>query len=268
MNIAKPKCIIFDCDAILRHIESIYCQSLNHVVKKQGINYSLGAFYRDFHGLPTIDILNRLFLESKIAKTQIPIYNAAIEVQMLAALEETLLPKESFHQIFSQLCAAGFSLGVSCNQPSAKLKQLIRILELDAYFEDRVYSAHDIGCWKPEPDLFLYAAMQQGIAHDEILFIYDTINAQEAIRKSGLQGIFIPQFENTPTHLYEIIRANIDHGAENSCLVALKNELKRSAQDEHSKTLHWLMQLWLLPQRLVFKNKHFNNVTYSKLGSQ
>jgi len=57
------------------------------------------------------------------------------------------------------------------------------------YFEGLIYSSYEIGSWKPDPDLFLLAASQLGVAPEHCAVIEDSIPGVWAGIAAGM-GVF------------------------------------------------------------------------------
>ena len=53
---------------------------------------------------------------------------------------------------------------IASNGPLFKMRQALGVTGLARFFEGRMFSAYDVGVWKPEPGLFLYAAAAMGAA--------------------------------------------------------------------------------------------------------
>ncbi|MBD1576939.1 HAD-IA family hydrolase [Vibrio sp. S11_S32] len=84
---------------------------------------------------------------------------------------------------------------VASNGPTAKMQQSLELTGMFDLFENNIFSAFDINCWKPEPDLLLYAAMQMGFKLEECLFVDDTENGVKAGINAGIQTIHFTPLE-------------------------------------------------------------------------
>jgi HAD superfamily hydrolase (TIGR01509 family) len=59
--------------------------------------------------------------------------------------------------------------------PQKKIRHALSVTRLDRYFEDEhLFSCYDINKWKPEPDLYLHAAMTMGYRPDQCIVIEDS----------------------------------------------------------------------------------------------
>ena len=96
-----------------------------------------------------------------------PISNVAL------ALEKISLPK----------CVAS-------NAPLKKIKQAVRVTNLEHFFDNNLFSSYEIQSWKPEPDLFLYAAETMGVQPQNCIVVEDSILGIEAAKRAGMQSFF------------------------------------------------------------------------------
>ncbi len=133
---------------------------------------------------------------------------------MLAALQAThraTLPVD-FVERYRERAAALFEAGVApmpgvvdalerldlprcivSNGPLSKIRQNLRVAGLAAHFGDRLFSAYEVGSWKPEPGLFLHAARALGVAPAQCVVVDDSATGIEAARRAGMRALwFVP----------------------------------------------------------------------------
>ena len=72
-----------------------------------------------------------------------------------------------------------------------KLLQKIRLnlglVNLLDQFENQIYSSYDIGSWKPDPGIFLYAAKRMGFEPEECAVIEDSASGIRAAIAGGFK---------------------------------------------------------------------------------
>ena len=79
---------------------------------------------------------------------------------------------------------------VASNAPHEKIAINLTVTGLDQFFTaDRTFSAYDINVWKPQPDLFLYAAKQLNVDPASCVVIEDSLAGIEAGLAAGMQVI-------------------------------------------------------------------------------
>ncbi|MGB1311827.1 MAG: HAD family hydrolase [Leucothrix sp.] len=98
----------------------------------------------------------------------------------------------------------GINFCVASNAPKAKTLRNVKGCGLSAYFDNRaVYSAHDLGAWKPDPTLFLHAAACEGVPPEACLVVEDSEAGIKAGLAAGMRVVFydahIKGTQHTPT---------------------------------------------------------------------
>ena len=75
---------------------------------------------------------------------------------------------------------------VVSNGPREKIELSLTVTGLRDLVADRVFSAYDIGSWKPHPGLFLHAAAALGVDPGECAVVEDSIAGVEAGVAAGM----------------------------------------------------------------------------------
>ena len=76
---------------------------------------------------------------------------------------------------------------VASNGPRHKIELVLGLTGLLPWFEGRIFSAYDIGAWKPAPDLFLHAAQQIGCAPAHCAVVEDSASGIAAGLAAGMR---------------------------------------------------------------------------------
>ncbi|WP_326540768.1 HAD-IA family hydrolase [Pseudorhodoferax sp.] len=76
---------------------------------------------------------------------------------------------------------------VASNGPRHKIELVLGLTGLLPWFEGRIFSAYDIGAWKPAPDLFLHAARAIGFAPAECAVVEDSASGIAAGIAAGMR---------------------------------------------------------------------------------
>ena len=63
---------------------------------------------------------------------------------------------------------------VASSGPKGKIEENLQITNLYSHFAGKIFSAHEIGSWKPDPGLFLSAAKYFGVAPEDCIVIEDS----------------------------------------------------------------------------------------------
>jgi HAD superfamily hydrolase (TIGR01509 family) len=84
---------------------------------------------------------------------------------------------------------------IASSGPRPKISHALNKTGLSHYFKDNIFSAYDIGSWKPEPDLFLHAAKKMGFKRSECIVIEDS---SIGVRAAEAAGIDVLHFTEKP----------------------------------------------------------------------
>ena len=177
--------VIFDCDGTLVDSEPITVKVLIDYVREFGLELdfeeahglfvgrdmqSIAAWIKDNHGTRLPDIFPEEF-----------------RARQAVALKESVLPIDGAHQL---LTAMTKPFCVASNAPQAKIAINLEVTGLDQFFTaDRTFSAYDINVWKPQPDLFLYAAEKLNVDPANCVVIEDSIAGIDAGVAAGMQVV-------------------------------------------------------------------------------
>ncbi len=81
----------------------------------------------------------------------------------------------------------------SCIASNARQDKTLRSLKqcnLEAFFDNRVYSAYDIQKWKPDPALFLHAAKTEGHLPENCVVVEDSLAGLTAALAANMKAVF------------------------------------------------------------------------------
>lgn len=78
---------------------------------------------------------------------------------------------------------------VASNAPWAEMELSLGLTGLRHHFGDRVFSAYDVGAWKPDPGLFLHAAAARGVAPSHCPVVEDSEGGVTAGVAAGMRVV-------------------------------------------------------------------------------
>lgn len=67
------------------------------------------------------------------------------------------------------------------------MEHMLRLTNLLGHFEGRIFSAHDVGFWKPDPGLFLHAARTFGAEPRRCIVVEDSLSGIRAAHAAGMR---------------------------------------------------------------------------------
>lgn len=176
----KYKCIIFDCDGVLVDSEELSIQILVDIGNAYGANISLAYALKNFAGTSIEHC--RQYIESQAGQKLPDDFTDQFRQKSYQAFDEHLQPIKGVHAL---LDALKLPYCVASSGPLDKIKRNLAIVGLSNKFTGRMYSSYEISSWKPEPDIFLYAAKQMGFKPPECVVIEDSLAGVQAARAGG-----------------------------------------------------------------------------------
>ena len=121
----------------------------------------------------------------------------------LAAEFITLNP--GVEQLLSALQSLSLPYCIASNAPIEKTVRSLKLCEIDEYFGDNIFSAYQVHSWKPDPGLFLHAALKQGIDPGKCLVVEDSEVGIEAAIAAQMQAVFYNPHQLPTPHAQAIV---------------------------------------------------------------
>ena len=195
--------IIFDCDGTLVDSETITVRVLVDFVGEWGLDLDYDDALQLFVGRDMQMIVEVLEsrLGSKLPNTFVEDYRERQSVALRRDLKVIPGADELLDAITKPFCLAS-------NAPRDKIAVNLESSGLNRHFEnDRTFSAYDINVWKPQPDLFHFAAEKMGVATNRCVVIEDSVAGIEAGLASGAQVIgFAQRHHEIPSDKVPFVR--------------------------------------------------------------
>jgi HAD superfamily hydrolase (TIGR01509 family) len=181
VNKKRFELLIFDCDGVLVDSEPITNRIFAAMLDKLGIHVSIEDMFERFVGrsMPQcLEIISGLlgrpvpdgFVEDYLARSA-------------AALREELKAVPGIEMV---LAAVELPFCVASSGTHEKMQTTLGITRLLPQFRGRMYSVTEVARSKPFPDVFLYAARQQGVAPAACAVIEDTPTGVRAGVAAGM----------------------------------------------------------------------------------
>ncbi|GGP26550.1 HAD-IA family hydrolase [Silvimonas amylolytica] len=76
------------------------------------------------------------------------------------------------------------------NGPLPKMRHALAVTGLAPWFGDRLFSAYDVGVWKPDPGLFLHVAAHYGAAPRHCVVVEDSPTGVAGAVAAGMQALY------------------------------------------------------------------------------
>jgi len=193
----ESQLIIFDCDGVLVDTEPLTNRVLARCVTAAGWEVDSAYSITHFKGRNLDDIL--VDVETKLGK-KLPGLMDEYRRQMYEEIHAFGVPAiDGIHELLDALDAMGDDAPHRCigtNAPLEKARLTLggsglmdRFGHRDGTDRKTMFSAYEIGQWKPEPGLFLHAASQMGHAPASCIVVEDSAAGVIAAVAAGMRVI-------------------------------------------------------------------------------
>lgn len=177
---SKYKCIIFDCDGVLIDSESIAIRVLVDMANSLGAEMDFNESLINLKGKSLKLCME--FISERI-NTPLPInFESDYRINSFEAFREKIQPIKGIREVVKNL---EIPFCVASSGPENKIRLNLELTGLLPFFEAHIFSCYAIQKWKPEPDVFLWAAKTMGFKPKECLVIEDSISGVIAAKTGG-----------------------------------------------------------------------------------
>ena len=202
--------VLFDLDGTLVDTELMGNGALAAELAVDGIAETAESLTASFRGRALADILEAL--QDVHGVTLRPGFVARYRARAEALFEDGVAPMPGAADAL-----AGLALPrcIVSNGPLDKIRQTLRVSGLAPHFGERLFSAYEVGSWKPDPGLFLHAARALGVAPERCVVVEDSASGIEAARRAGMRALwFLPHGAPKAVPRHATAFAHLDRLAE------------------------------------------------------
>ncbi|MEM7371770.1 MAG: HAD family hydrolase [Bacteroidota bacterium] len=173
-------CIIFDCDGVLVDSEEISMRVLTDMASSLGAEIHLEYAVEHLAGKSFSQVLAHV---DSLIPTDLPDhFERTFRQRTFDAFKTDLQPIQGIQQFIDKL---DIPYCVASNGPIDKIRLNLTTVGLMDRFEGRIFSAYQIGKWKPDPALFEFAASSMGVLPKECAVIEDSLSGIVAAKRGG-----------------------------------------------------------------------------------
>lgn len=177
---SKYKCIIFDCDGVLIDSESIAIGVLVDMANDLGANMN---FEESLIGLKGKSLNSCMqLIEDKIGKPLPMNFEPDYRINTFEAFRKNIQPIKGITKVIENL---KIPFCVASSGPENKIRLNLDVTGLLPHFEGNIFSCYAIQKWKPEPDVYLWAAETMGFEPHECLVIEDSVSGVKGALAGG-----------------------------------------------------------------------------------
>lgn len=210
------KLVIFDCDGVLVDSEGPSCRATAEFARSKGLSISDDEAHKRFAGMALPQVVTEL--EHELGHS-LPAETAfTLRENLVQMMKKSAEPVGGALKMLADMRALGMPVRVGSNSSVREMDAKFERTGMSQYFpENRIHSANDMGCPKPAPDVYLYAAKVEGVLPENCVVIEDSNTGAEAAWKAGMACVLLrPAEEPAPpfwpvegsvriTHLDELV---------------------------------------------------------------
>jgi len=182
---APFKAVIFDCDGTLVDSETSGMTALHEQARKLGYSLPLAQALDAFRGRQLARCVE--MIEADTGRRTPAGFIATVRAAMAEKFRAGISPMPGACGLLQALRRAGVPYGIASNGPQDKMELTLGLSGLSGYFEKHVFSAYEVGHWKPAPELFLHAAREMSVAAASCAVVEDSLPGIAAGLAAGMR---------------------------------------------------------------------------------
>jgi HAD superfamily hydrolase (TIGR01509 family) len=174
--------IIFDSDGVLVDSELIANRVMAEAATAAGVPMDLHETMALFRGRDMAFCIEEI--ERRSGRVIGEGFAAEVRQATALAFDQELKAVEDVHEALDLIRQP---YCVASNGPMEKLSHALGLTGLYPRFEGRIFSAYEVGHWKPDPGLFLHAAQALGTGPERCIVVEDSVTGVTAAKAAGMR---------------------------------------------------------------------------------
>ena len=176
--------VIFDLDGVIVESEDAHIESERQTLQKYNVNISAEELHR-YTGTMAKIMFTELIAKYELNTTFEEI-NGQKEEILLKLLAQDAEPTKGVLNLIQKLQQREIKLAIGSSSTKKLVNFILSKLELTHVF-NRVITAEDIEHSKPNPEIFLKAAIELGVKPSQCLVIEDSKLGVDAAKSAGMK---------------------------------------------------------------------------------
>ena len=180
--VASSGLVIFDCDGVLVDSEGLGCGVVVDMLGELGYPMDFDAAVAFFKGRKMAECVVDIerMLGRAVPEGFVPEFRARSADAFRRELKAIPGVEQALDLISSPTCVAS-------SGPMEKIRLSLGLTGLLPRFDGRLFSAYEVGIWKPDPGLFLHAAQAMGSAPEVCTVVEDSVPGVLAGLAAGMR---------------------------------------------------------------------------------
>lgn len=191
--------IVFDLDGTLVDSETLGMDVLYEQGQALGLSISRKEAHQAFLGQPMSHCVN--FIAERLPRPASALnadfladFTAGVRREQAQRFRAHLQPMPGARELLQALRQP---FCIATNGPREKAQLTLEITGLLPFFNQRLFSAYEVGSFKPEPGLFLHAAQALGVAPERCAVVEDSLPGVRAGVAAGMQVFSLAQVDES-----------------------------------------------------------------------
>ena len=176
--------MIFDCDGVLVDSETLGNRVIADTVNELGLALTFEDSIRLFRGLKMAEVV--LAIEARLGRRLPEAFVPDLRARMADLFHRELRAVEGVEQALDEL---RMPTCVASNAPMDKIRLTLGLTGLLQRFDGRIFSAYEVGAWKPDPGLYLHAAKAMGADPEACVVVEDSVPGVQAAVAAGMRAL-------------------------------------------------------------------------------
>lgn len=182
-------CILFDSDGTLVDSEPMSFRILARMLIPYGLNLDADELHLLYRGWKMGEVFALLSEQYDLGLPGE--FEPEFRATQTKQFDTLLSPIPGVVDLLPRLDQA---MAVVTSGPMPKVKKALSVTGLDAYFGENIYSAWEVGIWKPDPGIYRFAAQDMGFPIERCLAVEDSPIGLQAAVESGARSVFLNRY--------------------------------------------------------------------------
>jgi HAD superfamily hydrolase (TIGR01509 family) len=180
------RAIIFDCDGTLVDSEGLANRVLVDYLGELGHEMSVEDAIAAYTGVKMADCVADI--ERRFARKLPDKFVPTLRARMATSFAEHLRPVEGAWELLESL---DLPVHIASSGPPDKIRSSLRACGLEAFFEREgaIFSAYEIGAWKPAPAFYEAVISSLGLRPGEAIVVEDSLPGIRSAVGAGISTI-------------------------------------------------------------------------------
>jgi HAD superfamily hydrolase (TIGR01509 family) len=191
-SVRTIECILFDSDGTLVDSEPLSFRLLAEMMAGHGAELDSEQLHTAYRGWKIGEVIEALVDEQSLDLPDD--FETAFRARQVQCFEAELEPIPGVRPVLRSL---SIPMAVVTSGPLHKVRKALELTGLDGFFGNNVFSAYDLGVWKPDPEIYRIAARRMGYPIHQCLAVEDSPIGLEAAATCGAVPVFLNRFGET-----------------------------------------------------------------------